>query len=202
MVAKSADFARNYARKIYFVNVPQNIPRGNIPPCPFPRIMLYLFFFRKHGILRHSSNYPSFVNSRMSSHPDIPVYNPVRQLADNYFNDARSMKLGKRVRFSFLRVIKGINQTNKSNTVEENNRGEGTNMFRIYDLDAFIDRPIYMHDLYALYEVSFKVLPIWREPTRSFENCIIIFPRCIPRVYDFRVFRDKLWEKVKGFRYT
>lgn len=77
-------------------------------------------------------------------------------MADNYFNDARSMKPA---RFSFLRVIKGINQTNKSNTVEENNRGEGTNMFRIYDgLDAFIDRPIYMHDLYALYEVAFKVL--------------------------------------------
>lgn len=127
---------------------------GEISLLVRSRELCYIFFFfRKHGILRHSSNYPSFVNSRMSSHPDIPVYNPVRQLADNYFNDARSMKLGKRMRFSFLRVIKGINQTNKSNTVEENNRGEGTNMFRIYGLDAFIDRPIYMHDLYALYEV-------------------------------------------------
>lgn len=37
-------------------------------------------------------------------------------------------------------------------------------MFRIYDLDAFIDRPIYMHDLYALYASSLsKCCSIWRE---------------------------------------
>lgn len=34
--------------------------------------VIYIFFL-EHGMLRHSSNYPSFVNSR---HPDTPAYNP------------------------------------------------------------------------------------------------------------------------------
>lgn len=44
VVAKSTDFARNYSQKIYFVNVPQNIPRGNIPRGRELCCIFYFFF--------------------------------------------------------------------------------------------------------------------------------------------------------------
>lgn len=193
-MAKSADFARNYARKIYFVNVPQNIPRGNIPRG---RELCYIYIFLEHGMLRHSSNYPSFINSR---HPDTPAYNPRDTIGGQLFqwcsvDEARREEEEEEdsIFYSRYRGDKSnkINQTPWRKTI-----GEKEQICFVY-IEAFIDRPIYMHDLYALYARSLSKCSIWRELDSIIRELHHYFSSTfLPASMISACCRDKLWEKV------
>ena len=114
-------------------------------------------------MLRHSSNYPSFINSR---HPDTPAYNPRDTIGGQLFqwcsvDEARREEEEEEdsIFYSRYRGDKSnkINQTPWRKTI-----GEKEQICFVY-IEAFIDRPIYMHDLYALYARSLSKCSIWRE---------------------------------------
>lgn len=88
--------------------------------------------------------------------------------------------------------------------MEENNRGEGTNMFRIYRGSMLLSIVQFICTIYTRYTRGrFQSAPYGVNSTRSFENCIIIFPpRSSRRLWFPRVAETnygKKLAKVKGF---